>query len=152
MAASASRPCRRSPPRPSSLRRPQPLQGHGRQQLLQPHRLERLDLLPADHRRRVRKAAGENIAAGYSTAAQVVNGWMTSTGHCNNIMNGNYKHLGVGYYRPRAPPTSITGRRTSARTEPGPAPRASSSARRIGGAPRRFAAAPQPTSSSIVKS
>ncbi|MCY0989331.1 CAP domain-containing protein [Nannocystis sp. ILAH1] len=44
------------------------------------------------------KAAGENIAAGYSTAAQVVAGWMTSTGHCNNIMNGNYKHLGVGYY------------------------------------------------------
>ncbi|PCC68550.1 Cysteine-rich secretory protein family protein [Nannocystis exedens] len=44
------------------------------------------------------KAAGENIAAGYSTAAQVVNGWMASTGHCNNIMNGNYKHLGIGYY------------------------------------------------------
>ena len=44
------------------------------------------------------KAAGENIAAGYATAAAVVNGWMTSTGHCNNIMNGNYKHLGIGYY------------------------------------------------------
>ena len=43
-------------------------------------------------------ANAENIAAGYSTAAQVVAGWMTSTGHCNNIMNGNYKHLGVGYY------------------------------------------------------
>lgn len=44
------------------------------------------------------KAAGENIAAGYNTAAAVVNGWMASTGHCNNIMNGNYKHLGIGYY------------------------------------------------------
>jgi uncharacterized protein YkwD len=44
------------------------------------------------------KAAGENIAAGYNTAAAVVNGWMASTGHCNNIMNGNFKHLGVGYY------------------------------------------------------
>lgn len=43
------------------------------------------------------KAAGENIAAGYSTPAAVVNGWMASTGHCNNIMNGNFKHLGVGY-------------------------------------------------------
>lgn len=43
-------------------------------------------------------AAGENIAAGYATAAAVVNGWMASTGHCNNIMNGTYKHLGVGYF------------------------------------------------------
>ncbi|MCY1078968.1 CAP domain-containing protein [Archangium lansingense] len=43
--------------------------------------------------------AGENIAAGYSTPSVVVTGWMNSTGHCNNIMNGNYKHLGVGYYR-----------------------------------------------------
>lgn len=44
------------------------------------------------------KAAGENIAAGYSTAQAVVNGWMTSTGHCNNIMNGNFKNIGIGYY------------------------------------------------------
>lgn len=44
------------------------------------------------------KAAGENIAAGQTTAANVVNGWMASTGHCNNIMNGNFKNLGVGYW------------------------------------------------------
>lgn len=43
-------------------------------------------------------AAAENIAAGYSTPAQVVNGWMTSTGHCQNIMNANLKQLGTGYY------------------------------------------------------
>ncbi|PTL75295.1 CAP domain-containing protein [Vitiosangium sp. GDMCC 1.1324] len=43
-------------------------------------------------------AAGENIAAGYSTPSAVVNGWMASTGHCNNIMNPNFKHLGVGYF------------------------------------------------------
>lgn len=42
--------------------------------------------------------AGENIAAGQTTAAAVMNSWMTSTGHCNNIMNGTFKHLGVGYY------------------------------------------------------
>ncbi len=42
-------------------------------------------------------SAGENIAAGQTTPANVVAGWMTSTGHCNNIMNGNFKHLGVGY-------------------------------------------------------
>lgn len=42
--------------------------------------------------------AGENVAAGYSTPAAVVSGWMASTGHCNNIMSPNFKHLGVGYY------------------------------------------------------
>jgi uncharacterized protein YkwD len=41
---------------------------------------------------------GENIAAGQSTPAAVVQGWMQSTGHCKNIMNGKYKYLGVGYY------------------------------------------------------
>lgn len=40
---------------------------------------------------------GENIAAGYSTPASLVQGWMTSTGHCNNIMNGNYVYMGGGY-------------------------------------------------------
>jgi len=42
--------------------------------------------------------AGENIGAGYSTPSAAVTGWMNSSGHCNNIMNPNYKHLGVGYY------------------------------------------------------
>ena len=42
-------------------------------------------------------AAGENIAAGQATPTAVVDGWMKSTGHCNNIMNPDFKHLGVGY-------------------------------------------------------
>jgi uncharacterized protein YkwD len=42
--------------------------------------------------------AAENIAAGQSTAAAVVTGWMGSTGHCNNIMNPSLKEIGVGYY------------------------------------------------------
>lgn len=42
-------------------------------------------------------SAGENIAAGQTTPSAVVAGWMTSSGHCNNIMNSAYKHLGVGY-------------------------------------------------------
>jgi uncharacterized protein YkwD len=42
--------------------------------------------------------AGENIAAGYSTPSAVVTSWMNSSGHCNNIMSPNFKHLGVGYY------------------------------------------------------
>ncbi|MFY0535919.1 CAP domain-containing protein [Nannocystis pusilla] len=62
-------------------------------------------------------AAGENIAGGYSTAAQVVNAWMASTGHCNNIMNGIFTHLGVGHYYAKSAPLNITGRRTSAGTD-----------------------------------
>ena len=41
--------------------------------------------------------AAENIAAGQTTALAVVNGWMASTGHCNNIMNPVLKEVGVGY-------------------------------------------------------
>jgi uncharacterized protein YkwD len=41
---------------------------------------------------------GENIAAGQSTPAEVVNGWMNSQGHCKNIMLSSFKYLGVGYY------------------------------------------------------
>ena len=41
---------------------------------------------------------GENIAAGQTSPAQVVQGWMTSPGHCKNIMNPQYKYLGVGYF------------------------------------------------------
>lgn len=41
---------------------------------------------------------GENIAAGYSTAAAAVNGWMNSSGHRANILNCNFQETGVGYY------------------------------------------------------
>lgn len=44
------------------------------------------------------RCAGENIAAGHSTPARVVQGWMGSEGHRNNIMNGNYSEIGVGCY------------------------------------------------------
>ncbi|GGS31510.1 CAP domain-containing protein [Deinococcus knuensis] len=40
---------------------------------------------------------GENIAAGQATAAQVVDGWLKSEGHCRNIMSANFRELGVGY-------------------------------------------------------
>ena len=40
---------------------------------------------------------GENIAAGQSSPAAVVNGWMSSEGHCANIMNPGYRAIGVGY-------------------------------------------------------
>lgn len=42
-------------------------------------------------------AAGENIAAGYPTAAAVVNGWMNSEGHRANILSSSFHKLGVGF-------------------------------------------------------
>ncbi|MCP3100209.1 CAP domain-containing protein [Myxococcus sp. K15C18031901] len=44
------------------------------------------------------RRAAENVAAGYSTPAAVVAGWMASSGHCTNIMNPQLVHLGVGYF------------------------------------------------------
>ncbi len=41
--------------------------------------------------------AGENIAAGHTSAAQVVADWMTSTiGHCENIMKDTHHDMGGG--------------------------------------------------------
>ncbi len=40
--------------------------------------------------------SGENIASGFSKEADVINGWLKSEGHCKNIMNGNYRDMGVG--------------------------------------------------------
>ena len=39
---------------------------------------------------------GENIAAGFSTPASVVKGWMASTGHCQNILSPIYRNVGTG--------------------------------------------------------
>jgi uncharacterized protein YkwD len=39
----------------------------------------------------------ENIAAGQQTAELVVAGWMTSPGHCQNIMGASSTELGVGF-------------------------------------------------------
>lgn len=43
------------------------------------------------------RRAGENIAAGQTSARAVVDGWLRSPGHCANLMNANFKDLGVGY-------------------------------------------------------
>jgi uncharacterized protein YkwD len=42
------------------------------------------------------KPSAENIAWGYRTAAQVVDGWMKSPGHRTNILNCRSKTVGVG--------------------------------------------------------
>ncbi len=41
-------------------------------------------------------AAGENIAYGQRTPAEVMNDWMNSPGHRSNIMSGAYNQIGVG--------------------------------------------------------
>ena len=41
-------------------------------------------------------AAGENIAYGQRTAAEVMNSWMNSPGHRANILSQNYTHIGIG--------------------------------------------------------
>lgn len=38
---------------------------------------------------------GENIAEGYPTEKDVVAGWLSSPGHCANIMNKNYREMGI---------------------------------------------------------
>jgi uncharacterized protein YkwD len=39
---------------------------------------------------------GENIATGYSTPIGVVKAWMASKGHCQNILNPQYRDVGTG--------------------------------------------------------
>jgi uncharacterized protein YkwD len=41
-------------------------------------------------------AYGENIGFGYLSEKEVVEAWLKSPGHCANIMNKNYKEMGVG--------------------------------------------------------
>jgi uncharacterized protein YkwD len=40
--------------------------------------------------------AGENIATGYTNPVAVVNAWMASKGHCQNILNPQYRYVGTG--------------------------------------------------------
>lgn len=41
--------------------------------------------------------AGENIAMGQKTPADVMKGWMNSEGHRANILSPNFTEIGVGY-------------------------------------------------------
>ncbi|MEU6666914.1 CAP domain-containing protein [Streptomyces sp. NPDC046727] len=43
---------------------------------------------------------GENVAYGYSTAQQVMAGWMSSPGHRANILNCGFQEIGVGLAQP----------------------------------------------------
>jgi uncharacterized protein YkwD len=55
---------------------------------------------PADRVRAVgyrEKLVGENIAFGPRTADEVVQGWLDSPGHCENIMDPRFVEMGVAY-------------------------------------------------------
>ncbi len=43
------------------------------------------------------RSVGENIAAGQTTAEQVVRGWIASPEHCANIMEPRFTEMGVAY-------------------------------------------------------
>lgn len=43
------------------------------------------------------RALGENIAAGYRTPADVVQGWIDSPGHRRNMLSDNFEEIGVGH-------------------------------------------------------
>lgn len=42
------------------------------------------------------RSVAENVAAGYTSAASVMDGWMNSPGHKANILNCGYTEIGVG--------------------------------------------------------
>ncbi|GEL76786.1 CAP domain-containing protein [Tenuibacillus multivorans] len=44
-------------------------------------------------------SAGENIAMGQRTPEQVMDGWMNSDGHRENILQESFTHLGVGFIK-----------------------------------------------------
>ncbi|MBL7142056.1 MAG: hypothetical protein ISS83_00070 [Candidatus Pacebacteria bacterium] len=45
------------------------------------------------------KSAGENLAVGFYESGQVHQAWMNSPGHAKNILNPNYKEMGIAVLR-----------------------------------------------------
>ena len=43
-------------------------------------------------------AIGENIAQGQESINEVMTGWFKSVGHCKNLMNSDFKEVGVAEY------------------------------------------------------
>lgn len=43
------------------------------------------------------RLTGENLAYGPTSAEEVVQGWLSSPGHCENIMDARFKEMGVAY-------------------------------------------------------
>ncbi len=56
--------------------------------------------MPADRATRANytwSVVAENVAAGQTTAEEVVKTWLASPGHCANLMNPHYSDTGVAY-------------------------------------------------------
>jgi uncharacterized protein YkwD len=61
---------------------------------------DRIGRSPADRVRAVgyqEKLVGENIAYGPKSADEVVQGWLDSPGHCENIMDPRFAEMGIAY-------------------------------------------------------
>jgi uncharacterized protein YkwD len=43
------------------------------------------------------RLVGENLAAGPTTAEEVVAGWLASPGHCRNLMDERFTQMGIGF-------------------------------------------------------
>jgi len=43
------------------------------------------------------RVVGENVASGPTTAKEVMEGWLDSPGHCENLMSGRFTEMGIGY-------------------------------------------------------
>ena len=48
------------------------------------------------------KLVGENIAYGPKSVDEVVQGWLNSPGHCENIMDLRFGEMGIGYAKNQA--------------------------------------------------
>jgi len=60
---------------------------------------------PADRVRAVgyrEKLVGENIAYGPKSLEEVVQGWLDSPGHCENIMDPRFAEMGIAYVAGRS--------------------------------------------------
>ena len=67
---------------------------------------------PADRVRAVgyrEKLVGENIAYGPKSAEEVVQGWLESPGHCENIMDPRFAEMGIAYAAGQASGAVFTG-------------------------------------------
>ena len=73
--------------------------GHGDEELLQPHRQPRPHLLDPARRLRLQRTArrkAENIAAGNANAAGTFAQWKASACHNTNMLSSSYKVIGIG--------------------------------------------------------
>jgi uncharacterized protein YkwD len=43
------------------------------------------------------RIVGENVASGPTTAEEVMEGWLASPGHCENLMNPRFTDMGIAY-------------------------------------------------------